>query len=147
MLGHLSAACKEKTVLAELDASFQSIEEVFPQEFRNEQRELEKNTELTLGAKNALSGRYGTLLSADAWEFSNDADCRNAYETLVALEKEQKPREFQQTHAQENRYRFTRQTAIAGEIFTLGKALFRILATDKETIAEYLVAAKLARLR
>jgi hypothetical protein len=139
--------CKPTSVLTEIDASFQSLHDVFVAEFQNESRQVEKNSELTLDAKEALTGRYGTTLTLDAWEFRSEADCRTGYEMLTALEKQQQPREYSQTRASEYRYQFIRQTGIAGEIFTIKKALFRILATDKNTIAEYLIASKLARAR
>ena len=141
----LASSCKPSSVFTEIDASFKSLEDVFVAEFRNENRQVEKNTELALDAAEALTGRYGTTLTLDVWEFKSEADCRTAYDTLTALEKQNQPREYNQTRANESRYQFTRQTGIAGEIFTIKKVLFRILATDKNTTTEYLIASKLAR--
>ncbi|GAB4442542.1 MAG: hypothetical protein OHK0011_24960 [Turneriella sp.] len=141
------SVCKPSSVFTEIDASFKSLEDVFVAEFRNENRQVEKNTDLSLEASEALTGRYGTTLTLDVWEFRSETDCRAAYDTLTALEKQNQPREYNQTRAAENRYQFVRQTGIAGEIFTIKKVLFRVLATDKNTIAEYLIASKLARAR
>lgn len=141
------AACKKSSIFTEIDASFKSLEDVFIAEFHNESRQLEKNTELSLEAKEALTGRFGTTLTLDLWEFGSDADSKQAYETLTALEKQNGPREYDQTRAAENRYFFVRQTGIAGEIFTIKKVLFRVLAVDKDTIREYLITSKLARAR
>ncbi len=143
----IAVECKRSSIFTEIDASFKSLEDVFIAEFRNETRQVEKNTELALEATEALTGRYGTTLTLDVWEFSSEADCGRAYEALTAIEKQNQPREYNQTRATESRYQFTRQTGIAGEIFTIKKVLFRLLATDKNTIAEYLVASKLARAR
>lgn len=143
----LAGACKPSSVFTEIDASFKSLEDVFVAEFRNEGRHVEKNSELSLDAAEALTGRYGTTLTLDVWEFRSEADCRAAYDTLTALEKQNQPREYNQTRAAEFRYQFVRQTGIAGEVFTIKKVLFRILATDKNTITEYLIASKLARAR
>jgi hypothetical protein len=66
---------------------------------------------------------------------------------LTALEKQNNPREFDQTRASELRYKVVRATGIAGEIFTVKKVLFRILGENASTINEYLIASKLARLR
>jgi hypothetical protein len=143
----LLLSCKRSSIFTEIDASFKSLEDVFVAEFRNENRQVEKNTDLSLEASEALTGRYGTTLTLDVWEFKSEADCRAAYETLTALEKQNEPREYDQTRAAESRYQFVRQTGVAGEVFTIKKVLFRILATDKNTIAEYLIASKLARAR
>jgi hypothetical protein len=143
----LLLSCKRSSIFTEIDASFKSLEDVFVAEFRNENRQVEKNSELTLDATEALTGRYGTTLTLDVWEFKSEADCHTAYETLTAVEKQNQPREYDQTRAAESRYQFVRQTGVAGEIFTIKKVLFRILATDKNTIAEYLIASKLARAR
>jgi hypothetical protein len=143
----LLLSCKRSSIFTEIDASFKSLEDVFVAEFRNENRQVEKNTDLSLEASEALTGRYGTTLTLDVWEFKSEADCRAAYETLTALEKQNQPREYDQTRAAESRYQFVRQTGVAGEVFTIKKVLFRILATDKNTIAEYLIASKLARAR
>lgn len=139
--------CKRTSIFTEIDASFKSLEDVFIAEFRNEPRQVEKNTDLTLDAAEALTGRFGTALTLDVWEFKDDADCRAAYETLTGIEKQNQPREYDQTRSKEFRYRFVRQTGVAGEIFTIRKVLFRVLATDKDTISEYLIASKLARAR
>ena len=98
--------------------------------------------------KNALqSGRYGTSLSLDVWEFASETDSRQAYETLVAAEKANRPREYDQTKSGEYRYMCVRATGVTGEIFTVKKLLFRILAENKEAIREYLTASKLARVK
>lgn len=143
----LGAACKRSSLFTEIDASFKSLEDVFVAEFRNEPRHVEKNSELSLDAVEALTGRYGTLLTLDVWEFKNENDCKTAYGTLTGIEKQNQPREYSQTRAAENRYQFVRQLGVAGEIFTIKKILFRILATNKNTIAEYLIASRLARAR
>lgn len=143
----VTAACKRTSLFTEIDASFKSLDDVFIPEFRNESRHVEKNSELTLDAAEALTGRYGTLLTLDVWEFASESDCKAAYETLTGIEKQNGPREYSQTRAAENRYQFVRQLGVAGEIFTIKKVLFRILATDKNAIAEYLIASRLARAR
>ncbi len=87
------------------------------------------------------------VLTLDVWEFNSDSDAKAAYETLTAVEKQNSPREFDQTRANELRYKVIRATGIAGEIFTVKKVLFRILGENTATIQEYLIASKLARLR
>lgn len=140
-------SCKRSSIFTEIDANFKSLDDVFIAEFRNEQKLVEKNTELDLAAETALTGRYGTLLTLDVWEFNSDSDAKAAYETLTAVEKQNGPREFDQTRANELRYKVIRATGIAGEIFTVKKVLFRILGENTATIQEYLIASKLARLR
>lgn len=143
----LLCACRPASVFTEIDASFRSPRDVFVAEYRNESLQVEKNTELSLEATEALTGRYGTTLTLDVWEFKSENDSRAAYDTLTALEKQNQPRDYNQIRASESRYQFARQTGIAGEIFTIKKVLFRVLATDKNTVAEYLIASKLARAR
>lgn len=142
-----AAVCRPSSVFTEIDAGFKVLDDVFIAEFRNENRQVEKNAELSLDASEALTGRYGTTLTLDVWEFKSEADCRTAYDTLTAIEKQNQPREYSQTRAAEYRYQFVRQTGITGEIFTIKKILFRILATDRNTITEYLIASRLARAR
>lgn len=141
------AHCKRTSLFTEIDASFKSLDDVFVDEFHDQKKSVEKNRDLSLDAEEALTGRFGTLLSLDVWEFKNDADCKQAYLTLVDIEKQNGPREYDQVQSSESRYTFTRQMGIAGEIFTLKKILFRILATDKATIRDYLITSKLARAR
>ncbi len=140
-------SCKKSSLFTEIDASFKSLDDVFITEFKNQQKQVEKNTELTLDAKEAKTGHFGTLLSLDVWEFGADADAKQAYETLIAAEKQNTPREYDQTRSGEYRYTFVRQTGVAGEVFTAKKILFRILAENKDTIREYLIASKLGRIR
>ncbi len=141
------AHCKRTSLFTEIDANFKSLDDVFVDEFHDQKKSVEKNRELALDAEEALTGRFGTLLSLDVWEFKNDADCKQAYSTLVGIEKQNGPREYDQVQSSESRYTFTRQMGVAGEIFTLKKILFRILATDKATIRDYLITSKLARSR
>lgn len=147
LLAAAVVSCKRSSIFTEIDANFKSLDDVFIAEFRNEQKLVEKNTELDLAAETALTGRYGTLLTLDVWEFNSDSDAKAAYETLTAVEKQNAPREFDQTRANELRYKVVRATGIAGEIFTVKKVVFRILAENTATIQEYLIASKLARLR
>jgi len=143
----ISVSCKRSSIFTEIDANFKSLDDVYITEFRNEQKFVEKNTELDLGAEAAMTGRYGTILTLDVWEFKSDNEAKQAYETLTALEKQNGPREFDQTRAAEFRYKVVRATGIAGEIFTVKKVLFRVLGESAATINEYLIAGKLARLR
>ncbi|MBX3721455.1 MAG: hypothetical protein KF713_06410 [Turneriella sp.] len=139
--------CKKSSIFTEIDASFKSLDDVFIAEFKNQPKQVEKNTELTLEAKEAKTGHFGTLLSIDVWEFADDAQAKQGYETLAGAERQNAPREYDQTKAGEYRYTFVRSTGIAGEIFTAKKILFRILGENKDTIREYLVASKLGRIR
>jgi hypothetical protein len=147
MLFFMVLSCKKSSLFTEIDANFKSLDDVFIAEFKNNIKHVEKNSELSLDAKEAMTGRFGTLLSLDVWEFGGDAESKQAYETLVGVEKQNTPREYDQTRAAEHRYIFIRSTGIAGEIFTVKKLLFRILAENKDTIREYLVASKLGRIR
>ncbi len=140
-------SCKRSSIFTEIDANFKSLDDVFIEEFRNQTKFVEKNTELELGSEAALTGRYGTLLTIDVWEFKSESDCQQAYATLTALEKQNNPREFDQTRATELRYKVVRATGIAGEIFTVKKVLFRLLGENPAAIQEYLISSKLARLR
>lgn len=140
-------SCKKSSLFTEIDASFKSLDDVFIAEFKNQPKQVEKNTELTLDAKEAKTGHFGTLLSLDVWEFASDAEAKQAYETLVGAERQNTPREYDQTRAGEYRYTFVRQAGVAGEVFTAKKILFRILAENKDTIREYLIASKLGRIR
>jgi hypothetical protein len=140
-------SCKKSSIFTEIDANFKSLDDVFITEFKNQQKQVEKNSELTLDAKEAKTGHFGTLLSLDVWEFGAESDAKQAYETLVGTEKQNTPREYDQTRSGEYRYTFVRQTGVAGEVFTAKKILFRILAENKDTIREYLIASKLGRIR
>lgn len=140
-------SCKKSSIFTEIDASFKSLDDVFIAEFKNQPKQVEKNSELTLDAKEAKTGHFGTLLSLDVWEFGDDAAAKQAYETIMGAEKQNAPREYDQTRSSEYRYTFVRQTGVAGEVFTVKKILFRILAENKDTIREYLIASKLGRIR
>ncbi|MBS0619643.1 MAG: hypothetical protein JSR44_15770 [Spirochaetes bacterium] len=139
--------CKRSTIFTEIDASFRVLDDVFVSEFKGQPRTIEKNTTLDLSAKEAKTGRFGTLLTLDVWEFGDAAEAKQGYETLVATEKQNVPREFDQVRSNEFRYSFVRVSQIAGEIFTVKKVLFRILGENKDTVQEYLIASKLGRLR
>jgi len=139
--------CKKSTIFTEIDASFRDLDDVFVSEFKGQPRAIEKNTALDLGAKEAKTGRFGTLLTLDVWEFGDTATARHGYEVLVATEKQNAPREFDQVRSSEFRYSFVRETQIAGEIFTVKKILFRILGENKDTLREYLIASKIGRMR
>lgn len=141
------AFCRKSSLFTEIDANFKSLDDVFIAEFKNQAKQVEKNSELTLDAKEAITGRFGTLLTLDVWEFSSEDVAKQAYETLTALEKQSSPREYDQTRGKEYRYSYVRSTGVAGEIFTVKKIAFRILAEGKDTIREYLVASKLGRIR
>lgn len=141
------AMCKKSSLFTEIDANFKSLDDVFITEFKNQPKQVEKNSELSLDAKEALTGHFGTLLSLDVWEFASEADARQAYEALVSIEKQNTPREYDQTRAKEYRYTYVRATGVAGEIFTVKKVLFRFIGESKDTIREYLVASKLGRIR
>ena len=144
----LFVSCGKKSALfTEIDANFKSLDDVFIAEFKNQPKQVEKNSDLALDAKEAMTGRFGTLLSLDVWEFGDEGQSKSAYETLVGVEKQNTPREYDQTRAGEYRYTFVRGTGIAGEVFTVKKILFRILADNKDTIREYLIASKLGRIR
>lgn len=143
----LLASCKKSSIFTEIDANFKSLDDVFVDEFKNQPKFVEKNTELSLDADTAKTGRFGTLLTLDVWEFSSEADAKKSYETLAAVEKQNNPREYDQTRTQEYRYRFVRAVGVAGEIFTVKKILFRFLAENKDTIREYLIVSKLGRIR
>lgn len=143
----LLVACKKTSLFTEIDASFKSLDEVYIDEFKNEHKQVEKNSERPLDAKEALTGRYGTQLTLDIWEFGSDEDCKKAYEGLVQTERNDSPREYDQTRSKEYRYTFTRGSGVAGEIFTVKKLLLRFLGENKDTIREYLVASKLGRIR
>lgn len=146
-LGLLVFSCKKSAIFTEIDASFKSLDDVYIAEFKNETRQVEKNTELALDAKEALTGRFGTRLTLDIWEFSSEDQARQAYEMLTGTEKQNSPREYDQTKGKEYRYAYVRQTGVAGEIFTVKKILMRFLADSKDTIREYLIASKLGRVR
>lgn len=140
-------SCKKSYIFTEIDAGFKSLDDVFVSEFKGVQKQVAKNEELPLGAQTAMTGRFDTLLSLDVWEFANDTESRQAYESLVNNEKQNSPREYDQTKSGEFRYMCVRATGVTAEIFTVKKLLFRILADNKDTIREYLVASKLARVR
>lgn len=139
--------CKKSSLFTEIDANFKSLDDVFIAEFKNQPRQVEKNAELSLDAKEALTGHFGTLLSLDVWEFASETDAKQAYEALTGIEKQNAPREYDQTRAKEYRYTFVRATGVAGEIFTVKKVLFRFVGESKDTIREYLIASKLGRIR
>jgi len=143
----LICACKKSSIFTEIDASFKSLDDVFVEEFKSSKKQIEKNTELTLDADTAKTGRYDTKLTLDVWEFNSDDDAKKSYETLAAIEKQNQPKSYDQTKSGEYRLRYTRQTGVAGEIFTVKKILFRFLAEDQDTIREYLIASKLGRVR
>ena len=139
--------CKKSYIFTEIDAGFKSLDDVFVAEFKGQAKLVGKNDELPLNAATAMTGRYGTVLALDVWEFGSENESRQAYETLVAAEKANAPREYDQTKSGEYRYMCVRATGVTGEIFTVKKLLFRILADNKDTIREYLAASKLARVR
>ena len=139
--------CKKSYIFTEIDAGFKSLDDVFVAEFKGQPKAVGKNEELPLNATTAMTGRYGTTLSLDVWEFGSENDSRQAYETLVAAEKANSPREYDQTKSGEYRYMCVRASGVTGEIFTVKKLLFRILAENKDTIREYLSASKLARVK
>lgn len=139
--------CKKSSLFTEIDANFKSLDDVFITEFKNQPKQVEKNSELSLDAKEALTGHFGTLLSLDVWEFGSEADAKQAYESLMGIEKQNGPREYDQTRAKEYRYTYVRATGVAGEIFTVKKVLFRFIGENKDTIREYLIASKLGRIR
>ena len=147
LLSLLILNCKKSYIFTEIDAGFKSLDDVFVAEFRGQPKLVAKNEELPLNASTAMTGRYGTSLSLDVWEFASETDSRQAYETLVAAEKTNSPREYDQTKSGEYRYMCVRATGVTGEIFTVKKLLFRILAENKEAIREYLTASKLARVK
>lgn len=139
--------CKKSYIFTEIDAGFKSLDDVFVAEFKGQPKLVGKNEELPMNAATAMTGRYGTTLSLDVWEFGSENDSRQAYETLVNAEKANAPREYDQTKSGEYRYMCVRTSGVTGEIFTVKKLLFRILADSKDTIREYLTASKLARVR
>ncbi|MFO1472826.1 MAG: hypothetical protein U1F27_17550 [Turneriella sp.] len=139
--------CKKSYIFTEIDAGFKSLDDVFVAEFKGQPKFVGKNEDLPLNAQAAMTGRYGTALSLDVWEFGSENESRAAYETLVAGEKANSPREYDQTKSGEYRYMCLRASGVTGEIFTVKKLLFRILAENKDTIREYLTASKLARVR
>lgn len=139
--------CKKSYIFTEIDAGFKSLDDVFVAEFKGQPKFVGKNEDLPLNAQAAMTGRYGTALSLDVWEFGSENESRAAYETLVAGEKANSPREYDQTKSGEYRYMCVRASGVTGEIFTVKKLLFRILAENKDTIREYLTASKLARVR
>lgn len=147
LLSLLILNCKKSYIFTEIDAGFKSLDDVFVAEFRGQPKLVARNDELPLNAATAMTGRYGTSLSLDVWEFASETDSRQAYETLVAAEKANSPREYDQTKSGEYRYMCVRATGVTGEIFTVKKLLFRILAENKEAIREYLTASKLARVK
>lgn len=140
-------ACKKSYIFTEIDAGFKNLDDVFVTEFKGQPKQTGKNEEQSLGAATALTGRYGTILTLDVWEFGSDTESRQAYETLVQQEKQNNPREYDQTKSGEYRYMCVRASGVTGEIFTVKKLLFRILGENKDTIREYLVTSKLARVR
>ncbi|MBV6494460.1 MAG: hypothetical protein LDLANPLL_02493 [Turneriella sp.] len=140
-------SCKKSSVFTEINASFKSLDDVFVEEFKNEKRNVEKNTEANFGAHEAKTGRYGTLVVLDVWEFASESESKQHYEALTNEEKNNTPREYDQTKSNEYRYQFIRGSGVAGEIFTIKKLLFRILGENKDTIREYLIASKLANIR
>lgn len=139
--------CKKSYIFTEIDAGFKSLDDVFVTEFQGHAKQVAKNEETPLGAATAMTGRYGTALNLEVWEFANDDESRKAYETLVSAEKQNSPREYDQTKSGEYRFMCVRQTGVTGEIFTVKKLLFRILGENKDTIRDYLTASKLARVR
>ncbi|HRP69829.1 MAG TPA: hypothetical protein PLY93_09895, partial [Turneriella sp.] len=124
-------ACKKTSLFTEIDARFKKLDDVFVEEFKNEKRVIENNTEQNLNAGEAKTGRYGTLLVLDVWEFPQADDSKRNYEALVEEEKRNTPREYDQTKANEYRYQFVRGSGVAGEIFTIKKLLFRVLGENK----------------
>lgn len=147
LLSLLILNCKKSYIFTEIDAGFKSLDDVFVAEFKGQPKLVGKNEELPLNAATAMTGRYGTTLALDVWEFGSENDSRQAYETLVAAEKANSPREYDQTKSGEYRYMCVRASGVTGEIFTVKKLLFRILAENKDTIREYLNASKLARVK
>jgi hypothetical protein len=143
----LAVSCKRSSIFTEIDANFKSLDDVFVAEFKNQPKQIEKNRDLTLEAREALTGRYGTLLSLDVWEFGSEEETKQGYDVLVDAEKQNAPREYDQTKGKESRYTYVRAVGIAGEIFTVKKVLFRILGENKDVIREYLIASKLGRIR
>ena len=94
LLSLLILNCKKSYIFTEIDAGFKSLDDVFVAEFKGQPKLVAKNEELPLNASTAMTGRYGTSLSLDVWEFASETDSRQAYETLVAAEKTNSPREY-----------------------------------------------------
>jgi len=143
----LFAHCRKTSLFTEINANFKNLKDVYVPEFLGQVQSVSSNTELDLGAKEALTGHYGVALSLDVWEFTTEEACKNSYETLYAIEKEKNPREYDQTKNKEYRFQYVRETGVVGELFTVKKILFRFLAEDRKKINDYLVQSHLAQIR
>lgn len=143
----IQIGCSKPVIFTELDISFRSIEEIFPDDFRNEKKSVEVTDSEVTGFTEFKRGRYGQSVALEVWEFTDQNLSRAKWEEIVNAEKKRNLTDFTRINGKELRFDYIRETGPSGMVWTNKMFLFRVLGETKETIKEFLKNTKLARLQ
>lgn len=143
----LAIDCRQPAIFTEIDFSFKSLDDIFPEQFASLNRSLTDESGLLSDASDFRMGRYGTILTLEVWQFKTPDKAKESWQTLTTTERKQILAEYDQVKTTENRLNFKRATGISGIIWTNKMFLFRILAENNEVMRLFMKESKIGRLQ